>query len=916
MKSLYFFIIFICTLCSTQSILAQSGCIEIKSILVNSCAPGNAEGKNEMVRFKVESSDLQTSDMNVQWANTNLGWNGLTMDALTAQKTAEFNASIISCGLLREPLDGVLPANSEVILITSYNVSTANNFFSQLGDTLYVIYANDNTNSGHVLNYQPNPNPDAQTVVISFNSIPGCSDAVTYHRTELTTTAGNIGDEDGATVNFTDDGLATYINIGCIAPYTPFSAEWTIPEICFNTSPINLNNLVTGSQGGTWTGPGVTGNAFDPAGLSGDIQITYSVGAGACTQTKTQTVTIYPQVDATWTPPATLCSNAGLINLDQYVSGTTPGYWFGPGVSGTTLFTGALSGDITIHYSVGVGSCSDTEAHTIFIQALNANWSNPGTICAESGTINLQDFAPANVQGTWSGQNVTDSIFNPSGLSGAAAITFSVSINGCNLSNTQSIQIDTLPNTAWTNPGFLCDTSLTVMLDNLIEGQTGGSWTGNGVSINIFDPAAIVDSSVVTYSISGAACQSSQSHTIYAGTVPIPVVSGDTSYCSADTPNALSVNSIPGVSVFWYSDSLLSNQISSLNTYTPALTSDQTFYLIQSIGTCSSDTAQFSITVALSPASPVTQTNVTYCENTSIPLLTATSTTPVFWYSDATLQNEVHQGLNYQPTQTNTTFWLNAQNGECASSTVSIQLSSLPLATVSITVAGSADICHGSEVVLMASSNEPVQWSNGSQTNELTVSQSGLYTASASNTCNTASDNILVNDITPDASFELSSLEGYAPLTINVNPVSTAGCDWFINGNSSSLVQNQIVLTDVGSYTIKHLCDNAGCLDSVSRNVSVTNGTFSLELPNSFTPNGDGYNDFFKAKFNGVTEFKSTIFDRWGQEVYSWEGVGNSWDGTKKGNPVADGVYFYVIKGKDFTSQDFERYGSVTLLRN
>ena len=50
---------------------AQSGCIEIESILVNSCAPGNDEGKNEMFRMRVGNNQLNVNDMYVTWANTN-----------------------------------------------------------------------------------------------------------------------------------------------------------------------------------------------------------------------------------------------------------------------------------------------------------------------------------------------------------------------------------------------------------------------------------------------------------------------------------------------------------------------------------------------------------------------------------------------------------------------------------------------------------------------------------------------------------------------------------------------------------------------------------------------------------------------------------------------------------------------------
>ena len=153
MKNFVIIFLFIAVNFIANNARAQSGCVEIESILVNSCSVGNSEGLNEMMRFRVGPQQLSLDEMTVGWANTNLPWNGIIQDATTANATAAFNTEIVSCGILIEPLNGVLPANSQVLLITSYQVSTTPGFFEQLGDTLYVIYANENTIAGHFLNY-------------------------------------------------------------------------------------------------------------------------------------------------------------------------------------------------------------------------------------------------------------------------------------------------------------------------------------------------------------------------------------------------------------------------------------------------------------------------------------------------------------------------------------------------------------------------------------------------------------------------------------------------------------------------------------------------------------------------------------------------------------------------------------------
>lgn len=95
----------------------------------------------------------------------------------------------------------------------------------------------------------------------------------------------------------------------------------------------------------------------------------------------------------------------------------------------------------------------------------------------------------------------------------------------------------------------------------------------------------------------------------------------------------------------------------------------------------------------------------------------------------------------------------------------------------------------------------------------------------------------------------------------------------------------------------------------------------ALEAPNAFSPNGDGINDFYNV-FNvkSIVEFHGAIYNRWGQELYRWgidemgvEGIG--WDGTYKGNPVSDGVYFVVIRAKGADGIEYEINRDVNLLR-
>jgi gliding motility-associated-like protein len=69
-----------------------------------------------------------------------------------------------------------------------------------------------------------------------------------------------------------------------------------------------------------------------------------------------------------------------------------------------------------------------------------------------------------------------------------------------------------------------------------------------------------------------------------------------------------------------------------------------------------------------------------------------------------------------------------------------------------------------------------------------------------------------------------------------------------------------------------------------------------LEIPNVFTPNGDGINDEFKVSYKSLVSFSAKVYNAWGRLVYSWTDPAQGWDGTIGGNPAAEGTYFYYIE--------------------
>lgn len=104
-------------------------------------------------------------------------------------------------------------------------------------------------------------------------------------------------------------------------------------------------------------------------------------------------------------------------------------------------------------------------------------------------------------------------------------------------------------------------------------------------------------------------------------------------------------------------------------------------------------------------------------------------------------------------------------------------------------------------------------------------------------------------------------------------------------------------------------------MDATPIRISIS--TSKLDFPNAFSPNGDGMNDIYRAKtdYQSIVEFKAVIYNRWGQKLYEWNNPDGGWDGTYKGNPVKQGVYYVQVTAKGADGRRFNIKKDVNLLR-
>jgi gliding motility-associated-like protein len=119
-----------------------------------------------------------------------------------------------------------------------------------------------------------------------------------------------------------------------------------------------------------------------------------------------------------------------------------------------------------------------------------------------------------------------------------------------------------------------------------------------------------------------------------------------------------------------------------------------------------------------------------------------------------------------------------------------------------------------------------------------------------------------------------------------------------------------------GRYKVTYIANPFGpCADTAQQTLDLPKDLFKpLEIPNVFTPNGDGVNDYFKVEgLSDCDDFKLFIYNRWGQLVHKSKGNELKWDGNDQnnGNPLASGTYYYSLRGPNF-----QKEGTITLIRN
>ena len=326
--------------------------------------------------------------------------------------------------------------------------------------------------------------------------------------------------------------------------------------------------------------------------------------------------------------------------------------------------------------------------------------------------------------------------------------------------------------------------------------------------------------------------------------------------------------------------------------------------------------------ISVSPVSPV------ICEGESI-TLTAEGSTDYSWSPSLNLSSAIGSSV-VSSANISTTYQIIGSDSENCKDTITFDLSVIPVPTAEI-VSGGGSICSGDSaaIVVDVTGNPPwdISYSIDGAVSVITsynvptiiysVSE-GTYTIPYIIDANSCS-NVGIGSEYVDVLNKPQASIDYNPKDANMldpeirfvnNSIFSNTYLWNFGDNTpySTDFEPIHLYQEDNIYPVMLIAQNGPCVDTAFTLVTI-NSYYSLYVPNTFTPDGDGKNDYFQPKGVGISDYKIYIYNRWGEEVFSSDDIDICWDG---GEGVA-GAYSYLINIIDKSGQFREKSGFVLI---
>jgi len=263
-----------------------------------------------------------------------------------------------------------------------------------------------------------------------------------------------------------------------------------------------------------------------------------------------------------------------------------------------------------------------------------------------------------------------------------------------------------------------------------------------------------------------------------------------------------------------------------------------------------------------------------------------------------------------------TVLGVNTTNG--CKDTMLISLNKLQAIRLYVT-ASDSNLCKGEYVQLSANTIDnagyswtsiPAGFTSADQNIDVMPDSTIIYVCQAdSNGCK-AKDSVFIKvNIVPYFHFGNDTTLCFGEKLL-LDPKVNAEVYGWNNGYTDST----LIADTSGLYSLT--VSNSECIVKDSIRITILPEDLPFNIPNVFTPNNDGHNDFFEIRLLNTETFSMEIYDRWGKLMFRTEDPNKYWDGKNNGNNVSEGVYYYVATYKSTCNNKLmKKQGTVSLYR-
>lgn len=474
---------------------------------------------------------------------------------------------------------------------------------------------------------------------------------------------------------------------------------------------------------------------------------------------------------------------------------------------------------------------------------------------------------------------------------------------------------------------------VTVNDASVCAGQTA-TLTANGATTYSWSPAAglntttgptvqaspaVTTNYIVTGTTNGCSATDTATVTILASP---QITVNDVSICPQDS---VTLTASGADTYTWSPATTLSSSTGSSVIAFPTVT---TTYTITGTDTTTQCSSSDQATVTIENVQ-VTVNSGTICGNdpNSSVTLVANGAATYSWSPSSGLSSTSGSTVTATPSQT-TTYTVVGYSANNCTDTAYATVTVVPDFTVTV---NSDSICAGESTLLAANGADSYTWSPGTGLSAITGTEvvasptvTTIYTVtgSISGCTETATATVIVLPVPVAAIFASPNPASTVEPVVTLSTISGySSQNWYMDNALISQLQSftQTFPAEPGQYVVQLIVNNdLGCSDTGYVTI-VINEDIIFFVPNSFTPDGNPFNELFVPVITAGIDSKGyefEIFDRWGERIFHSTKIDEGWDGTYKGQKCQDGTYTWTLKFKSkYNDGIFEHTGHVTLLR-